>query len=334
MLSSLQLSDGQNLGTSDGRIALDCSVRKTRHKNIGGMPVYSISTTDFFFPLVDSPYVQGRIGAANVLSDLYAEGVEHCDFVLMLLAACRDMPMEERTICTQEMVRGFRDACTEAETSVSGGQTVLNPWPIIGGVATSIVTEDEFVPSDGAQVGDVMVLTKPLGTQVAVNVHQWKNSPNHNRHWEQCKDIITDEQAEDMMHTAVCSMARLNRNGGRLMLKYKAHACTDVTGFGILGHAQNLSENQKEEVGIELHTLPLIAGTKAVNDKVFNFRLTVGYSAETSGGLLVSLPADQAEGYMKELEEVDGTKSWIIGRVVSDPTRHSKIMEDCEFLEV
>jgi selenide,water dikinase len=339
MLSSLHLSDGQNVGTTDGRIALDCSVRKTRHKSSrnGSPPIFSISTTDFFFPLVDSPYVQGRIGAANVLSDLYAEGVEHCDFVLMLLAACRDMPMDQRTICTQEMVRGFRDACTEAETSVSGGQTVLNPWPIIGGVATSIVTEDEFVPSDGSQVGNVMVLTKPLGTQVAVNIHQWKNEPNQsNRHWTKCKDegVLTDEQAEDMMHTAVCSMARLNRNGGRLMLKYKANACTDVTGFGILGHAQNLSENQKAEVGFELHTLPLIAGSKAVDEQVFNFRLTVGYSAETSGGLLVSLPADQAEGYIQELEELDGTESWIIGRVVADPTRKSKITEDCQFLEV
>lgn len=332
MLASLQLSDGQNLGTSDGRIALDCSVRKTRHSR-GDKEIYSISTTDFFFPLVDSPYVQGRIGAANVLSDLYAEGVEHCDFVLMLLAASRDMPKDQRTICTQEMVRGFRDACIEAETSVTGGQTVLNPWPIIGGVATSIVTQDEFVPSDGMQVGDVMVLTKPLGTQVAVNVHQWKNQPN-NKHWATCKDLITEEQAEDMMHAAVCSMARLNRNAGRLMLKYKAHAATDVTGFGILGHAQNLSENQKAEVGIELHTLPLIAATQLVNDKVFNFRLTVGFSAETSGGLFVSMPADQAEGYMKELKELDGSNSWIVGRVVADPTRKSKIMDDCKFVEV
>lgn len=333
MLASLQLGDGQNLGTSDGRIALDCSVRKTRHNRKDNKSIYSISTTDFFFPLVDSPYMQGRIGAANVLSDLYAEGVEQCDFILMLLAACRDMPMKERTICTQEMVRGFRDACAEAGTSVTGGQTVLNPWPIIGGVATSIVTEDEFVPSDGAQVDDVVVLTKPLGTQIAVNVHQWRNSLN-SRHWKQCKDLITEEQADDMMHDAVCSMARLNRNAGRLMLKYKAHAATDVTGFGILGHAQNLSENQQAKVGLELHTLPMIAKTKLVNDKIFNFRLSVGYSAETSGGLMVCMPAEQAEGYMKELEELDGTKSWMIGRVVAEPERNSKIIDDCQFLEV
>lgn len=279
MLADLHLGDGSNLGTADGRIALDCSVRETRQGH------YCISTTDFFFPLVASPYLQGRIGAANVLSDLYAEGVPHCDFVLMLLAACREMKEEERRICTTEMVKGFRDACTEAETVISGGQTVLNPWPIIGGVATSIVRQGEFVPSDGAQPGDVIVLTKPLGTQVAVNVHQWRmeHCGKGNKLWQKCIDgnVISEQQAEDMMHLAVCSMAHLNKNAGKLMLTHAASAATDVTGFGILGHAQNLTENQKATVGIRLHTLPLIAGTRAVNDAVFNFRLMSGYSAET-----------------------------------------------------
>ena len=329
MLANLNLGDGQNLGTASGKIALDCSVRKTRQGH------YVISTTDFFFPLVDSPYLQGRIGAANVLSDLYAEGVEHCDFVLMLLAACREMPPNEREICTSEMVRGFRDACDEAETVITGGQTVLNPWPIIGGVATSVVAENEFVPSDGAQAGNVIVLTKPLGTQIAVNVHQWKNT-NGSKHWDQIVQdgVITTKEAEDMMHKAVCSMARLNRNAGRLMIKHKAAACTDVTGFGILGHAQNLVENQVAPVGMELHTLPLIAATKRINDQVFNFRLTVGYSAETSGGLMICMPPENATQYMEELKEIDGTESWIIGRVTEDPNRNAKIVQDVTFLEV
>jgi len=329
MLSNLNLGDGQNLGTASGKIALDCSVRETRQGN------YVISTTDFFFPLVDSPYLQGRIGAANVLSDLYAEGVEHCDFVLMLLAACREMPLKEREICTSEMVKGFRDACDEAETAITGGQTVLNPWPIIGGVATSVVAKGEFVPSDGAQPGNLVVLTKPLGTQIAVNVHQWRNTEG-SKHWKQIIDdkVITEEQAEEMMHQAVCSMARLNKNGGRLMLKYGAKACTDVTGFGILGHAQNLMDNQVANVGMEIFSLPLIAGTKAVNDKVFNFRLTAGYSAETSGGLMVCIPPDQAKDYINAVREADGSESWIIGRVVEDANRKAKITEDVKYLEV
>jgi len=328
MLADLNLGDGNNVGTANGRIALDCSVRKTRQGH------YTISTTDFFFPLVDSPYLQGRIGAANVLSDLYAEGVEYCDFVLMLLAACREMPEDQRNICTKEMIRGFRDACDEAETAITGGQTVLNPWPIIGGVATSVVAEGEFVPSDGAKVGHAVVLTKPLGTQVAVNVQQWRKK--NNRLWKECveKKVATEEVAEEMMHRAVVSMGRLNRNGGRLMRKHGASACTDVTGFGILGHAQNLSENQVAEAGIEIHTLPCIAGTAAVNDAVFDFRLGVGYSAETSGGLMICLPEENAEAYCKELEELDGYPAWVIGRVVESPKRESRVLDGVKVLEV
>ena len=329
MLSSLGLGDGQNLGTAQGKIALDCSVRKTRQGHV------CISTTDFFFPLVDSPYLQGRIGAANVLSDLYAEGVGECDFVLMLLAACREMPEEHRGICTREMVRGFNDACKEAGTTVTGGQTVLNPWPVIGGVATTICSEGEYVKSDGAQVGDVVVLTKPLGTQVAVNVHEWRvrQTPK----WSELskRNIISKEEAEDMMYAAVCSMARLNRHGGSLMVKHHAHAGTDVTGFGILGHAQNLMDNQVAEVGMEIHTLPCIANTAKVEQNgVLDFRLIKGYSAETSGGLMICMQEDDALAYCKEIEELDGEPAWIIGRVIADVDRKARIVKDVNILEI
>jgi len=329
MLTSLNLGDGKNLGTARGKIALDCSVRKTRQGH------YCISTTDFFFPLVDSPYLQGRIGAANVLSDLYAEGVGECDFVLMLLAACRDMTEDDRSICTREMVRGFNDACLEAGSTVTGGQTVLNPWPVIGGVATTICSEGEFVKSDGAQVGDVVVLTKPLGTQVAVNVHEWRirETPK----WKELTDrnILSEDQAEDMMHSALCSMVRLNRHGGSLMVKHHAHAGTDVTGFGILGHAQNLMDNQLAGVGMEIHTLPCIANTSKVEKSgVLDFQLLKGYSAETSGGLMICMKDHDAQRYCQELEALDGEQAWIVGRVVADEDRKAKIVEDVKIQEV
>lgn len=349
MLASLSLGDGNNLGTADGRIALDCSIRETRQ---GGH--YIISTTDFFFPLVDSPYLQGRIGAANVLSDLYAEGVEHCDFVLMLLAASRNMAPEERTICTNLMVRGFRDACTEAETTVTGGQTVLNPWPIIGGVATSVVSREEYVSSDGAQIGDVLVLTKPLGTQVAVNVHEWRKKhekSGDDRFWnkmlekENGDSFLSVSEAEVMMHKAVRSMSKLNRLASKIMTKHNAHAATDVTGFGILGHAQNLMDNQIAECGVELHTLPCIANTLKVNDNILNFRLRTGYSAETSGGLMIAMNEADALAYCAELRQLeaeaygyksDGTDHgpWIIGKVVANSDRKATITENANYLEV
>jgi selenide,water dikinase len=277
MLSSSGLGDGRNLGTTNGRIALDCSVRRTRQGHV------VISTTDFFFPLVDSPYLQGRIGACNVLSDLYAEGVGECDYVLMLLAACRDMPEDHRAICTREMVRGFNDACIEADTIVTGGQTVLNPWPVIGGVATTICSDGEYVPSDGARVGDVVLLTKPLGTQVAVNVHEWRMGDNAKWRELSNRKVLSIEETEDMMHAACASMSRLNRNAGRIMVKYNAHAGTDVTGFGLLGHAQNLMDNQIEGVGMEISALPCIRNAcKVERSGIFDFRLLKGYSAETS----------------------------------------------------
>lgn len=327
LLRDLNLGDGANIGTANGRIALDCSVRRTRQGH------YCISTTDFFFPLVDSPYMQGRIGAANVLSDLFAEGTEHVDFVLMLLAACRDMPEDERAICTREMIRGFRDACEECDAPVTGGQTVMNPWPIIGGVATSIVAENEFIKSDGAKPGDVVILTKPLGTQVAVNVHQWRCRNNDS--WKKCieNQLLDVGAAERMMHEAVVSMARLNRMGARMMLKHGAHAATDVTGFGILGHAQNLMDNQVDPVGMQIHTLPCIAGTPRVNNEIFNFRLLLGYSAETSGGLMVCVPEEKAERFCKELEELDGFPAWIIGRITDDSDRKARIADDVTIVE-
>lgn len=329
MLTSLNLGDGSNIGTTGGKIALDCSVRRTRQGHV------CISTTDFFFPLVDSPYLQGRIGAANVLSDLYAEGVGECDFVLMLLAACRDMTDDDRNVCTREMVRGFNDACLEAGTTVTGGQTVLNPWPVIGGVATTICSEGEYVKSDGARAGDVVVLTKPLGTQVAVNVHEWRvrKTPRWSELTE--RNILSKEEAEDMMHAAVCSMARLNRHAGSLMVKHHAHAGTDVTGFGILGHAQNLMDNQAAAVGMIIDALPCIAKTAEVERSgILDFRLLKGYSAETSGGLMICMPEEDAKAYCKELEGLDAEPSWIIGRVVEDPSRKAVISENVEIIEV
>lgn len=322
------MGDGNNLGTQNGQIALDCSVRKTKHGH------YVISTTDFFFPLVDSPYLQGRIGAANVLSDLYAEGVQDVDFVLMLVAACRDMPEEVRAVCTRFMIQGFRDACRLAGAPITGGQTVVNPWPIIGGVATAIVSEGEFVKSDGALPGDIVVLTKPLGTQVAANLHQWRHKQNAS--WHKCVEILgmTDSDAEHIIHAATCSMAHLNRGAAGLMLKHGAHAATDVTGFGILGHAQNLSSHQVCDVALELHTLPCVAGTPRVNNEIFNFRLLLGYSAETSGGLLVCLPSENVQAFQDDLLQTDGSPSWIVGRVVADPKRQARIVENITIVEV
>mmetsp|Transcript_30377 Transcript_30377/g.40576 ORF Transcript_30377/g.40576 Transcript_30377/m.40576 type:complete len:325 (-) Transcript_30377:877-1851(-) len=324
---------------------MDCAVVPTRHAG------YSlITTTDFFYPLVEDPYDQGKIGCANVLSDLYAMGVTECDTVLMILACSTEMTSDERDVVTELMIRGFDDQCNIAGTSVTGGQTVLNPWPIIGGVAESVCKDDEFITPDAAAVGDVLVLTKPLGTQVAVNVRQWhrdsqktgearaKVCSSHFTLWDKCVDKLdfTEEDVNAAYATAVESMSRLNRNGARMMIKYNCHGATDVTGFGYLGHAINLVDNQKEVVSFKLHTLPIIAKMDLVNKEVLNFNLMTGYSAETSGGLFCILPKENASKFIEELKELDGQDAWVVGEVVESTNgkRNAYIVDEPTIIHV
>jgi len=165
------------------------------------------------------------------------------------------------------------------------------------------------------------VLTKPLGTQVAVNVHQWLLNETK---WARVSDFMTRDDAERAYQMAMDSMARLNRNVAKLMHKYGAHGATDVTGFGLTGHSRNLARNQKAAVKFEIHTLPIIRHMKEVDEKCKIWSLMQGMSAETSGGILVCLPADKAEAFCKEVEEIDKYPAWIIGRVVKSEEDRSQ----------
>lgn len=307
-------------------VGLDSCVLPTRHKDIR-----LVQTTDFFYPLVDDPYMQGKIACANVLSDLYATGVYECDNMLMLLGVSTQLQLKEREVVTKLVIKGFNDLAKEAGTSINGGQTVLNPWFIVGGVASSVVKDDEYIRPDGAEEGDVIVLTKPLGTQIAVNAHQWIEQPEQ---WQKFQDITTIAQVEKAYQDAMFSMARLNKNAAMLMHKFNAHAATDVTGFGILGHAKNLVENQNNDVCFHIHTLPIIANmTKVYKACGINFKLFDGFSAETSGGLFVCLSKENAIKFCEELQELDGRPAWIIGDVVKG-LKTAEISEDYKILEV
>ncbi|CAF3384971.1 unnamed protein product [Rotaria sp. Silwood1] len=330
-------------------IGLDSCVLPLRH---GGL--FLVQSTDFFYPLVDDPYVMGKIACANVLSDIYAMGVIDVDNMLMLLSTSNKMTEKERDTIMPLILEGFKDCAQEAGTSVQGGQTVVNPWLIVGGVATSVCMQNEIIIPENAVVGDVLVLTKPLGTQVAVNAHQWIENPDR---WNRIKSVVTEDDVrkayqramnsmarlnkivtEDDVRKAyqraMNSMARLNKIGGILMHKYNAHACTDVTGFGLLGHAENLVKYQKNEVSFVIHNLPIIAKMATISKTLNNgFGLLQGKSAETSGGLLVVLPHDQAAAYCKDIQEQEGYQAWIIG-VVEKGDRTAKIIDKPRIIEV
>lgn len=297
-------------GKVDGNVGMDCSIVPVRDGSLS-----MVSTTDFFFPSVEDPYLQGRIGCANVLSDLYAMGIDKCDSMLMLLAASSDMDEQERWIVTADIMKGFADTAREAGTDVTGGQSVINPWPLIGGVAMSVVREDEMVRPVGIRSGDVLVLTKPLGTQLAVNLKQWVKRPSP-IYLSNVKGKMSPEEIDALYDDAARNMGRLNRNAAKLMKKYGAHAATDITGFGLMGHTTNLSQAQeREKVTLEIHTMPIMRGA-IKGDELLNgkYKLMKGESAETSGGLLVALSTEvAAQQFMADLQSVDGTPSWIVG---------------------
>eukprot|EP00128_Syssomonas_multiformis_P000673 Colp12_sorted_trinity150504_noHs@11948 len=304
-------------------IGLDSCVVPLRHKDL-----CLVQTTDFFYPLVDDPYVQGQIACANVLSDLYAMGVTECDNMLMLLGVSRDLTRDERDVVVPMAINGFNAHARLAGTAVRGGQTVLNPWFLIGGVATAVCSRSEFIMPDQAQVGDVLVLTKPLGTQVSVNAHQWLDNADR---LAAIADVITTEEVVAAYEMSMASMAHLNRRAAGLMHKHGSHGATDVTGFGILGHGQNLAAAQREAVDFVLHTLPCIKGMSAVNN-IVDFGLRRGYSAETSGGLLVVLPAAAAQAYIDDVS-VDGIPAYIVGAVVQG-SRTARLADDVKIIEV
>jgi selenide,water dikinase len=259
----------------------------------------------------------GRIGAANVLSDMYSAGVVNIDSVLMILASSEDIKdIEIRNTVTRLMMKGFSDCVIDAGSKVQGGQSVRNPWPIIGGVASSVVTESQMILPVNAVPGDLVVLTKPLGTQVAVNVHHWitNKNPKYASMGKEIIDAVGLECIESAYQKAASSMSRLNRNAAKLMHVHGAHAATDVTGFGLIGHAANLAQ-ENHNIAIVIDTLPVIKGTVQM-DEIAGYALTMGFSSETSGGVLVCLPPEKAKLFCDEIYKADGFPAWIVGRVV------------------
>lgn len=309
---------------------MDCSIVPTRFPGL-----YQVSTTDFFFPLVEDPYLQGMIACANVLSDLYALGVVHCDNLLMLLGVSRKMTPGDADIVTRQMMKGFNDQAIAGHTKVTGGQTTRNEWPLIGGVAMATAMESDFIRPELAVPGDVLVLTKPLGIQVAVNVHQMFDSmPAKWQRLNMDSADMPEEKVKAAFAKACESMARLNRHAAMLMHKYHAHGATDVTGFGLLGHADNLAKNQKEAVDLLIDRMPIIADMTRVDQHVgYIWNVKKGRAAETSGGLLIAMPPDAAQQFVDEIQALDGQPAWIIGRVVPG-SRVAVIPEDVEVLEI
>jgi len=199
----------------------------------------------------------------------------------------------------------------------------------------SCCTPSQFISPDRAMPGDVIVLTKPIGTQLAVNLNEWSQLEDLTK-WNKALSVLSVDDAIYAYKLAVTSMIRLNRNAAKLMHKYEAHGATDVTGFGILGHARNLALHQKEKVDFVIESLPVINKMHLLHDLFPGFKLLQGFSAETSGGLLIILSPDKAKDFCTELESIDGASALLIGHVVqsSNPKNTANIVSSPNIISV
>ena len=262
-----------------------------------------VQTTDFFPPIVDDPFLFGQIAAANALSDVYAMGGEP---KLALNIMCLAPGMAKETV--QDILRGGYDKAYEAGAIITGGHTIQDNEPKYGLCVTGFVHPDRILKNVGAQPGDVLVLTKPLGSGVLTTA---------------IKADLISPAARDAVYA---HMATLNKKAGEAVRSAKnVHACTDVTGFGLLGHSYEMASGSGVTIRLHGATLPLMdeardmaemgiipAGAYRNMDYV-KPHLTVLPTAQqvfldlaadpqTSGGLLVALPREDAEPLLRKLQ--------------------------------
>lgn len=274
-----------------------------------------ILTMDFFTPIVDDPYTFGQIAAANSLSDVYAMGGKP---VTAMNIAC--FPSCLSTEILKEILRGGADKVMEAGAVIVGGHSVEDDEPKYGLSLMGMVHPDKITANSGAKQGDMLVLTKPLGIGILNTA---------------IKADLTDENT---LKKAVEIMAYLNRDASEVMLEVGINGCTDITGFGLLGHAFEMSEASGVSIELWSDYLPIIkesiehakmgiipAGAynnEAYLDGRVHFAEEIPqeirdimYDPQTSGGLLISVSADKLDRLMDGLKKKLKTDFNVIGKV-------------------
>ena len=251
-----------------------------------------LNTLDFFTPMVDEPEIQGRITGSNVTSDIYCLAVTKIPSVLSIMAYPEEMPDE----LAVGMLKGFGDFCREMGAPVVGGHTIRNPWPIIGGAATGIGDPDKIVYTRGAKAGDQLFVTKPLGIAPAMAAYRLRKEAEGQ---ELLKDL-SEELVDAAVNGAISGMTESNKPVAEAMQKAPVHAATDVTGFGLTGHAGNMAVLGKVDIVID--QLPVIRGTPALAE-LFGYPLLTGEAKETAGGMLIAVAKSNADDLEDELDK-------------------------------
>ena len=277
---------------------------------------FLIQSVDFFTPIVDDPYTFGQIAAANSLSDIYAMGGMPLHALNIAEFPSDDLPLEILT----EIMQGGLKITKEANIPILGGHTIIDPVPKYGLVVTGRVKKENLTLNSTAKAGDVLILTKPLGSGIIATA------------------IKKDKAPRSIMEEAVNVMTNLNSGGAKAMNAVGVNACTDITGYGLLGHLLEMCKGSNVSVTLEFNEIPLIQGMYELAQKGFipggtkrnldyvssqvNFSKNISQEqqylladAQTSGGLLISVAKEKAEDLQKTLTENNTLSSAVVGHV-------------------
>lgn len=311
--------------------AVSGSCQIVRSKN-GFTDIFVAS--DIVYPPVDDPHIAGQAACAHCLAPIYAAGVVEVETVNLLMTSSTKMSDRERDVVLPKIVAGFQQCCEKANAIMTQSPLALNPSLTISGQVNAFmnVGSRDFVASDMAQKGDVLVLTKPLGTHVACMGHMWMEQ--NQEKWNRMKQVVTEQDVERGYQDAMFNMLRLNRDASRFMAQFNAHGATAVAGYGILGHAKLLAQRQQKKVNFVIHNLPVIAKMNTIAKAMGNtFGLSRGVAPEISGGLLIALPREEAAKFCAELRRVEGHQAWIVG-IVEDGEGGATVIERPRIIEV
>lgn len=260
-----------------------------------------VQTVDFFPPIDDDPYTFGQIAATNALSDVYAMGGEP-KLALNIMAVPENLPKE----AVHALLRGGYDKVYEAGAIITGGHSILDDEPKYGLAVTGFVHPDKLLKNCGAEAGDVLFLTKPLGIGIITTAAK--------------VDLVSDET----LTLAKTLMTTLNKGARDVMVNYRVHACTDVTGFSLMGHGLEMAQGSDMELEIDTAAIDLIEEAKGFakmgilpagmyRNRTFAEEMVdpgevplhiqdMLYDPQTSGGLLIAVHPEDAEAMYEELK--------------------------------
>jgi selenide,water dikinase len=276
-----------------------------------------VQTIDFFPPVVNDPYIYGQIAAANALSDVYAMG--GTPRTALNLVGYPDDKLSLDWL--GRILQGGAERCQASHTTIVGGHSVRDNEIKFGMAVTGTIHPQHILTNATARPGDKLVLTKALGTGFVTTAHKAGECP------------------EQIFQAACASMVQLNDIGRDAMIEVAASAATDVTGFGLAGHALEMAQGSKVTLAFDLAALPLIPGSEKLARRPYLTRASTTnasyvapflriegqpdpvrveffYDAQTSGGLLISVPADRAEKLVKIARAKGATATAVVGEVL------------------